>query len=153
MLGNGKWFENSAKEQRLLCVRGFGGVGDSQGGANLGFYFHRYVIVLPQELACIILALTYFFSLVGVPGASFLDQLVLYTQLDDLPFSRDAFAIENIEFRLFEWRSNLVLDHLDARFAADYLIALFDGAGAAYIQSDRRVELQCVAAGRGFGVA
>jgi hypothetical protein len=48
---------------------------------------------------------------------------VLHPEIDDLAMARNAFAIENLELGLFEWRRNLVLDDLDARLVADDLVA------------------------------
>src|SRR5512134_3164880 len=110
---------------QLFCVGGFSGIRYAQGCTNLGFYFHRDVMVFLQELTGIILALPYFFALVGIPGARFLDKFILDAQFDDFTFPGDALTVENIEFRLLEWWCYLILDHLDACFAADYLVAFF----------------------------
>ena len=74
-------------------------------------------------------------------------------ELDDLAFARDALAVEDVEQRLAERRRDLVLDDLDPRLVADDLLAALDGADAADVEADRRVELERVAAGGGFGAA
>jgi hypothetical protein len=42
---------------------------------------------------------------------------------------------------------------LTARFVADDLVAPLDGADAADVEAHRRVELERIAAGGGFGIA
>ena len=75
-----------------------------------------------------------FVSFIGIPGAGFLDQLMLHPKLDDFSFARNTLAIEDIEFPLLECGATLFLTTFDAGFAADHLIAFLDGAGPAYIQ-------------------
>src|SRR6185437_8040212 len=93
------------------------------------------------------------FAAVAVPGTGFLDQVVVDAQFDQLALARGTLAVENFELGLPEWWGHLVLDHLDAGFRADHLVALLDCADTADIQSNGRVELQRVAAGGGFRVA
>src|SRR6185295_19520176 len=86
-------------------------------------------------------------------GAGLLDDVLLDAEIDDLTFSRDADAVEDLELGSLERRRDLVLDDLDARFAPDHLFALLDRAGAADVEPHGRVELQRVAARRRLGVA
>src|SRR5690606_13323977 len=90
---------------------------------------------------------------IAVPGARFVDHASLHAQVDDFAFAGDARAVHDVELGLFERRRNLVLYDLDAGFVAYDLFALLDGADAADVEAHRRVELQRVAAGGGFGVA
>src|SRR5690606_32111873 len=62
-------------------------------------------------------------------------------------------TIHDVEFHLFERRSDLVFDDFDASLVADDLVALFDGADAADVQTHGGIEFQCVAARGGFRVA
>ena len=78
---------------------------------------------------------------------------MLYTQVDDLTCAGNTVAVEDFEFGHFEGRGNLVLDDFDACLIADNLVALLDCADAANVESNRRVELERVAARRGFRVA
>src|SRR5690606_19880554 len=106
-----------------------------------------------QEFARVVLALADAFAVVAVPGAGLVDDARGHAKIDDLARSRDAGAIEDVEFgRLEGWR-NLVLDDLDAGFVADDLVALLDRADPADVEAHRRVELERIAAGGGFGVA
>src|SRR3546814_433004 len=94
------------------------------------------------------------------PRSTRTDTLFPYTTLfrsdaevDDLAETRNAFAVHDIEFDLFERRRDLVLHHLDAGRVADDVFTDFDRAGAADIETHRCIEFERVAAGRGFGVA
>ena len=61
--------------------------------------------------------------------------------------------IEHIEFRHAERRGDLVLLHLHADAFADDLATLLDRLHGAHVQPDGGVELECVAATGGLGVA
>src|SRR3989338_8496941 len=125
----------------------------TQCSAHLVFDFEGDFRMLAQVFARVVLALADFFALIGVPGTGFFHQLVLHTQIDDLAFARDALAVQDVEQRFAEWRGDLVLHHLDARLVADHFVALLDRADAADVEAHRRVKLERVAAGGGFGVA
>ena len=129
------------------------GDGHADGGADLGFDLVGHLGMLAQELARVVLALADLLAVVGVPRAGLLDDVVRDAELDDLAFARDALAVQDVEQRLAERRRDLVLDDLDARFVADDLLALLDRADAADVEAHRRVELERVAAGGGFGIA
>src|SRR3989338_470176 len=109
--------------------------------------------MLAQVFARVILALADLVTLVCIPGAGFFQQFVLHAQFDDLAFARDALAVQNIEECFAERRRDLVLHHLDTRLVADHFVAFLDRADAADIEAHRRVKLERVAAGGGFGVA
>ena len=64
----------------------------------------------------------------------------------------DTSAVQNLELSLTERWGHLVFDYFDTGFAADNFIAIFHCAGAANVQTYRRVELQCVTTGSGFRV-
>src|SRR5690606_40763697 len=79
---------------------------------------------------------------------------LVFRALRSFPTRRSSdLAVHDVELGLLEWRSDLVLDHFDAGFVADDLVAFFDGADAADVEPHRRVELERVAARGGFGVA
>src|SRR3546814_5212749 len=71
-------------------------------------------------------------------------------KIDQLAKLGDAFVVENLEVRFLERRRHLVLDDLDARLVADHLVTLLDRAGAADVEAHGGVELQRIAASRGF---
>src|SRR5690606_27957269 len=112
-----------------------------------------HVGVLFQVFADVVLALADARALVAEPGARLVDDIGLHAQVDDLAFARNAAAIHDVELGLLEWRSDLVLDDLDAGFVADDLVALLDGTDAADVQAYGGIELERIAARRGFGVA
>src|SRR4029078_2519621 len=120
---------------------------------DLRFDVIGHVAMLLEELAHVVFTLADAIGAVTVPGARLFDDFVQHAQIDHLAFPGDAFAIQDIEIGDPERRRHLVLHHLDARFAADHLIAALDGADAADIETDRGVELQRVAAPPGFRIA
>ena len=109
--------------------------------------------VFTQELARVVAALTDFFTLVGVPGSRFFNQVVGHRQVDDFAFAADALPVHDVELGGLERRGHLVFDDLHLGFAANHLVALFDGAHPADVQTHRRVKLQRVSARGGFGAA
>src|SRR5690606_329672 len=106
-----------------------------------------------KVFAHVVLALADTGAAVAEPGACLVHDAGLHAQVDDFALARDAGAVHDVELGLLEWRSDLVLDHFDAGFVADDLVAFFDGADAADVEPHRRVELERVAARGGFGVA
>src|SRR5262249_2271844 len=111
------------------------------------------VLVLEEEVASVLLTLADAVAVEAVPSAGLLDDVLLHAEVDDLAFARDADAVKDLDLRSLERRRDLVLHDLDARLAADDLLALLDRADAANVEPHGRVELQRVAAGRGLGVA
>src|SRR5690606_16651124 len=92
-------------------------------------------------------------TVIAEPAARLLDDTCLDAEVEDFADLRHALAIHDVEFDLLERRRNLVLDHLHARGITDNLVAVLDLAGAANVETDRSVKLQCVAARGGFRVA
>src|SRR3546814_1239721 len=105
------------------------------------------------EFFRVLLSLTDADAVERIPSTRFLDDAGLDAEVDDLAETRNAFAVHDIEFDLFERRRDLVLHHLDAGRVADDVFTDFDRAGAADIETHRCIEFERVAAGRGFGVA
>src|SRR5512143_3499261 len=115
---------------------------DALGLADLVLDLESHVRMRSQELAGVVLALANAIAVVAVPRARFLDDVQLGTEIDDLAFSRNAFAIEDVEGSLAERRRHLVLDDLDLRLGSDDLVALLDRAHATNIQTHGGIELQ-----------
>ena len=65
----------------------------------------------------------------------------------------DALAEDDVEFRLLERRSHLVLHDLHLHVVAQGLFAVLDLGGATDVQPHGGIELQGIAARRGFGIA
>src|SRR5690606_27570734 len=141
--------------RQIFGYRGGLGIGRShqQLGANLLFDLLADLRVLFQILGRIGLALADLAALVGVPGTGFLHQALLHAEIDDLAVAVDALAVEDLELGLAERRGHLVLDDLDAGFAAHHFVAFLHSAGTADVQTDRSVELKRVTAGGGFRAA
>ena len=92
-------------------------------------------------------------ALVAVPGAGLLDQIMLSGDIEHVAFPRDAFAVEDVKFRLTERRSDFVLYDLYFGTRADNGITVFQRCDAANVDADRRIELQRAPAGGGLRIA
>ncbi len=69
------------------------------------------------------------------------------TQVQQVPFARNALAVQNVDLRLAERGGNFVLHHLDLGPVADHFLTVFDGCHAPNFAPYRRVELQRASAG------
>src|SRR5205823_978189 len=85
------------------------------------------------------------------PGAVLLHQAAVASEVQQLMRPRDPDAVEDVELRLPEGRSELVLHDFHASARADHLLAILDGTDAADVEADGGIELQRVAARGGLG--
>ena len=100
--------------------------------------------IVGQKLLGGIAALRDFGTVVAIPGATLLDDVVVYPQVYNFPVFGDTLPEGDIKLRHAERWGQLIFDnlHLDV-VARDVAILVFDTrAGAADIQSDRRIKLQ-----------
>src|SRR5512134_174608 len=104
--------------------------------------------MLPEKPPGVFPSLADALALQGVPRSALLDHPELRADVQEIPFARDPFAVEDVELRLPEGGGELVLDDLDARAAPDDLVVLLDLRDPADVHADGGVELQGVAAGR-----
>ena len=74
----------------------------------------------------------------------------VHAEIDEFARAGNAEAPDDIEFGLPEGRGHLVFDHLDPRQGAVRLVLVLEGLDFADIQAHRAVELEGVAACRGF---
>ena len=89
--------------------------GNAGGFHDLGLDFPGQFRARFQELTHVVFALADLFAVVGVPGTSLVDDLVLDTELDDLAFARDALAVQDVEDGFAEGWRYFVLDDFRAR--------------------------------------
>src|ERR1700712_864333 len=104
--------------------------------------------MVTQELLGILASLPDPLAVEAEPGAGLLPDVRLPAEIDQLAHLADALTVHDVELDLPERRRHLVLDHLDACLVADDLVALLDLADASYVQPDRGIELQRIAARR-----
>ena len=90
---------------------------------------------------------------IGEPGAGLADYLVVYAHIEDGAFTRNAFAVDDVELCNLKGRSDLVFDDLHTRTAADRIAALLERIYLAYVKTDGGEELERLAAGGGFRIA
>src|SRR3546814_5894644 len=98
-------------------------------------------LIVAKEFFRVLLALTDADAVERIPSTRFLDDAGLDAEVDDLAETRNAFAVHDIEFDLFERRRDLVLHHLDAGRVADDVFTDFDRAGAADIEKIGRAHV------------
>src|SRR5690606_22627141 len=109
--------------------------------------------IVLEELAGILTALPQPLAVPGEPGAGLFDNTGLDAQIEQFAGLGNTFAIHDVEFDLTERRGQLVLDHLHPGLVADDFLAILEGADTADVEAHRGVELERIAARRGFGRA
>src|ERR1700722_3152008 len=163
-LPRGAGLAGVAARSSSLCGRffSFGGSGSSlfrifrheaQNLAQVVLNFVADVGMLAQEKACVFASLPQALALVGNPRAGFFQQVFRDAGIEQIAFSRNSFAVNDVEFGFAEWRGHFVLHHFGARARADHAIAVLDRLNPANIHADRRIEFQRAAAGGRFRIA
>src|SRR5215469_10994994 len=107
--------------------------------------------VVAQEVPGVLLALTELVALVGVPGAGLAHDALLDAEVDEPAFTANPDSIQNVKFCDLEWRTYLVLHDLHAGPVSDGVSAVLQRLDPPNVQPDRRVELQRLPTGGGFG--
>src|SRR5262249_13698364 len=144
----------------------------STGGRSRRFCFiRRGRDVYPQSLAhslvdrasqlCIafqscfrvLAALAQRLPLEAKPRPAFVNDSVLYCQIQEVPFFRDTLPVHYVEFGLLERRSHFVLDYLYLGPVPHDGVAVLDRAYSANLEANRGVKLQRSAPGSGLRVA
>src|ERR1700723_286081 len=77
--------------------------------AKLVFDFIAYVRMFAQEQSRIFSALAQALTLVGNPRAGFFQHAIRHTEVEQVTFAGNAFAVNDVEFSFPERRSHLVL--------------------------------------------
>ena len=86
---------------------------DAQLGADIVFNLRHNFGIFFQENSGIVPTLAYSVTLVGIPGAAFLNDPISRRQIQHVAFARNAFAEDYIEFRFPEGRSHFVFYHFN----------------------------------------
>src|ERR1022692_457706 len=79
------------------------------------FQFVAYIFVFFQECAGIFAALSHTLATEADPRAALFQHTTINTDINEIAFSRNTFAINNVELRFAEWRGHFVLYDLGAR--------------------------------------
>src|SRR5205807_1969376 len=95
-----------------------------------------------RENARILAALPHAFPAKAKPRSRLLDQAFVHAEVDQVAFARNAFAIENVEFRFAERGCDFVLHHFAARSRTHDLVAFFDRLHAPDVHAHGRIKLQ-----------
>src|SRR5438270_1044074 len=130
----GTWHSRHAAASRSLSLRALllrGG--QSERLAHLGINLRQCVLVIFEELARIFAPLADAFALVAEPRSRLLDKIVIHRNVKQIAFSRNTFAIKNVELGLAEGRRHLVLYDFHARPATGLDVAFLDRGNAADI--------------------
>src|SRR5439155_15088702 len=123
------------------------GLRQSQRFAQLRFQLDHGVRMLLEPDPGVLAPLPDALLTEGEPGAALLDQIPLDREVQKLPFARDSFIVEDVEFRLLEGSGHLVLHDLHLDVTSDDALAVLDRADAANVHAHRGVELERAAAG------
>src|SRR6202161_3528039 len=141
--------------RRVVVLGGFGLLaGENLFGDDAGilpdrhFDFCRDVGIGFEERFGVLAALTDALAVIRKPGAGFFHDAGLDAEIDQFAELGNAFAVHDVELDLLERRSELIFDDFDPGLIADHLVALLDGADAADVEADGRVEFQRLAAAR-----
>src|SRR5579863_10224097 len=126
---------------------------DTHGHAEFFVQPLRHLRVLLEVSTGVFAALPDALSAIAEPGAGLLDHVLHDTDVDEIPLTRSALAVKNVEFGFFERRSDLVLDDLNPRPIAHHVLAVFDRRDTADIDTHGRIELQSPASGCGLRAA
>src|SRR5215469_8080107 len=113
------------------CCLGLLRSDEAKGFAYLGFQARSDFLVLLEERARILAALSNTFSFVAEPRAGFFHQIVLHANVEHVALARDTFSIEDVELGLAKRRRNFVLDHLYLGAGADDAVTVFERGDAA----------------------
>ncbi|MBA7709478.1 hypothetical protein ES703_118396 [subsurface metagenome] len=97
-------------------------------------------------------ALTNPFLSKGEPGPVFLHNPQGNTQVKDITLLGDSVPKNEIKLRFLERGRNFIFYYFYPGPVSHHLVSFFDGADAPDIQPLRRIELQGIAASRGFRV-
>src|SRR3989338_11262253 len=81
--------------------------------------------MLHEEFFRLIPPLADFIAFVADKGAGFRQYLVFEAKIDEITLATDTFVVNNIEFCLPEWRSDLVLHHLHPHAITHNLLTIF----------------------------
>jgi len=95
--------------------------------------------VVLQELLGVLAPLSEALAAIREPGSALFHDPLFDRQIQQVALARDPFAVHDVELRFAEWWRHLVLHDLDARAAADDLIAVLDAGDAPDVDADRRV--------------
>src|ERR1035438_6501012 len=125
----------------------------SQRLAHFGIDGPTDVRIVLQELPRILASLADPVALIAEPGTALLDDVLRHSLIQQVAFLGNAFAVDDVELRLAEWRRHLVLDHLHLGAIAHHHVAVLDGRDAPDVQTRGRIELQRAAARGGFRIA
>src|SRR5689334_25354880 len=90
---------------------------------NLG----PHVGVIFQKLPDIFPALPNTLSLIAKPGAALLDEVLRHAEVEQIAFARDALTVNDVEFRLAEWRSHLIFHYFNFGPVAGDSLAVLNG--------------------------
>src|SRR5215472_14656682 len=130
---------------RHLAVRGGGGLllfrcwrrrfgresFQAQLAPQLGFELCGDVLVVFEELLDVLAALADALALVTKPRAGFFHQISKNSQIDQIAFAGDAFAVHDVKLGFTKRGRSLVLDDLDFGAIANDRVSVLDGCNAA----------------------
>src|SRR5215472_10379844 len=109
--------------------------------------------MIPQEILGVLASLADALALERIPGAAFLEDVLLRSEVYQISFFGNPAAVHDVELHLLEGRRYLVLHHFDPGSAADHRLAVLDCSDPPDVHPLRSVKLQRVATGGGFWIS
>ena len=93
------------------------------------------------------------FAIVLQEGSGFVHDTILDGEVENVTNFRNALVIHDVKFGGAERRSNFVFDDFNFSAVTGDIVTFFDLTDSSNIETNRGVELESVAAGRGFWIA
>src|SRR6266478_6207854 len=83
------------------------------------FQFVPNILVFSEEDTRVLAALAHALAAKADPRAALFEHALFNAQIDQVDFARDAFTVDDVEFRFAEGRGDFVLHYFRARTRAD----------------------------------
>src|SRR5438552_18259724 len=106
-----------------------------------------------QSLFGVLAPLAQTFAFIRKPRAAFFNYAIVSSEIQQIAFARNTFAVHDIELSLAKRGRDLVLGDFDLGAIADNALGVFYGADAANVEPKRSIELERAATARRLGIA
>ena len=104
--------------------------------ADLGFDLSGHFRILFEKIFDLFFALSQTNLAVGIPGAAFVDNVKLCTQIYAAAFMRNTLTVHNIKFCLLERRSDFIFNDFNSGTVADHIVTVFQSFNPSYVHTD-----------------
>ena len=108
--------------------------------------------MLQQEFFGIFATLPDAFPFIGIPSATLVDDIFLWSHIDDFADLRNAFAVHDVHLSSSEWRRNFIFDYLDFCAVTHDLCSALDLFRSSDFQSDSSIKFKRSTPGSRFRI-